>query len=91
MVLTSVPALGGVVGAPLVLLSWSTSKPLTKTEGLHFALDDIRWCDGEKSVFVIDVVKPYCTATLRSNLLKTEESSQLFLCLSILWWATEVS
>lgn len=84
MILASVLALGGVVGASLVLLSCSTSKPLTKTEGLHFALDDIIWCDGEKSAFVVAVVKPDCTATLHSSLLKTEESSQLFLCPSIL-------
>lgn len=41
----------GRYGAPLVLLSCHMSRPLTKTKGLHFALDDIKCCKGEKSVF----------------------------------------
>lgn len=74
----------------LVLLRCSMSKPLTETERLHFALDDIKWCHGEEPVFVVAVVKPYCNSML-NLLLKTVESSQLFLCPSVLRLASEVS
>lgn len=75
----------------LVLFRCSMSIPLTETERLHFALDNIKWCDGEESVFVVAVVKPYCNSIDFYLLLKTEESSQLFLCPSVLRCASEVS